>query len=192
VLPHSVNAQAVVDTSLNRVVSDSTPRTGPVITNDIPLATPVDTVKPAFQPIPKKSALYSAILPGAGQFYNRQYWKIPIIYVGVGVSAYFLIFNTQNYRGYRQAYIGRLGNATYQDDYTKNWRLPDLKTLQDQYRKQLDLTILLTGIGFTLQVLDALTFAHLKNFDISKDISLRMQPVTLPTGDPGLGLVMRF
>lgn len=191
----SLHAQAVPDTSLNQVVPDSIPhRNTSVVNNDIPPAPVADSpvIKPPFQPIPKKSALYSAVLPGAGQFYNRQYWKIPIIYAGVGAATYFLIDNTQQYQRYRQAYINRINNPTYRDEEFKNRSTSDLKTLQDQYRKQLDLTILLTGVGYTLQVVDALAFAHLRNFDISKDISLRMQPVALPRGDPGFGLVMNF
>lgn len=187
-------AQAVPDTSLNQIVPDSLPaRNTPAVDRDIPLAPPDSPViKPAFQPIPKKSALYSAVLPGAGQFYNRQYWKIPVIYAGVGAATYFLVFNTQKYQGYRHAYISRINNPTYQDEYTTGRSNADLKVLQDQYRKQLDLTILLTGVGYTLQVVDALVFAHLKNFDISKDISLRMQPVVLPNGGAGMGLALKF
>lgn len=145
-----------------------------------------------FQPNPKKSALYSAILPGAGQLYNRQYWKIPIVYVGVGVATYFLIDNSMQYQRYRRAYVSRINNPNYQDEFTGVRGINDLKILQDYYKKNLDMTILLTTVGYTLQVLDALAFAHLKNFDIGKDISLRMQPVALPNGAVGMGLAVRF
>jgi hypothetical protein len=145
-----------------------------------------------FQPIPKKSALYSAILPGAGQLYNRQCWKIPVIYAGVGVATYFIVENSRQYQRYRAGYIARITNPNVQDDFTNKYSQQDLQVLQSTYRKYLDMTLLFTGIGYTLQVMDALAFAHLKNFDVSKDISMRFQPVALPNGDPGLGIVMRF
>jgi hypothetical protein len=149
-----------------------------------------------FQPNPKKSALYSAILPGAGQLYNRQYWKIPVIYAGVAVAAYFIIDNSRQYQRYRKGYIARINNANIEDEFTRLGAASDVKSYvqanQSLYRKYLDMTILFTGLGYTLQVLDALTFAHLKNFDVSQNISMRMQPVAMPNGDPGFGLVMRF
>lgn len=179
---------------MHRVVSD----TGMIHSSRLPNALPNRTTDTAldrrlpFQPNPKKSALYSAILPGAGQLYNRQYWKIPIVYAGVGVAVYFLVDNTNRYQRYRAAYIARITNSNVQDEFTGKYSEQDLQVLQSTYRKYLDMTMLFTGIGYTLQVMDALAFAHLKNFDVSKDISMRFQPVALPNGDPGLGIVMRF
>lgn len=181
-------AQATPDTSLNRILPDTGRQT---TTQAVIAPTPVP-VTPAkdepFQPNPKKSGLYSAILPGSGQFYNRQYWKIPIIYVGVGVAGYFIADNLKQYRHWRQIYIARLqgdrsDNLPYSDG--------DIKTLQDSYNKYLNMTVLLTAVGYTLQIIDAITFAHLKNFDISRDISMRMAPVATPQGI-GLGLVLQL
>lgn len=191
-----VTAQAVPDTTLNRVVPDTMPaRNAAILDAPSPEQAAYDSLKVKllpFQPNPKKSALYSAILPGAGQLYNRQYWKIPVIYAGVGAAIYFLVDNSNQYQRYRSGYIARINNPNIQDDFTGRYDQSQLQVLQNAYRKYLDLTILFTGLGYTLQVLDALTFAHLKNFDVSQNISLRMQPVALPNGDPGLGLVMRF
>ena len=198
-------AQVVPDTSLNTVLSDTLVdrknatfeaqknKSVSVIAQKEVTA----TNKPvAFQPNPKKSALYSAILPGSGQFYNRQYWKVGVIYAAVGVGVYFLVDNTTKYQNYRKAYVNRLTNPNYQDEFTGRWAasqtITNLQTLQDQQKKYLDLTYLLTGVGYALQVIDALAFAHLKNFDVSQDISFRLQPVAAPNGGAGLGLVMRF
>jgi hypothetical protein len=190
------SAQAVPDTTLNRVVPDTMPaRNAPILESPAPDQAAYDSLKkrlPPFQPNPKKSALYSAILPGAGQLYNRQYWKIPVIYAGVGAAVYFLIDNSNQYQRYRRAYVARINNPNVQDDFTGKYDQGQLQVRQNTYRKYLDMTILFTGIGYTLQVMDALTFAHLKNFDISKDISMRVRPVAMPNGDPGLGLVMNF
>ncbi len=184
--------QAVPDTSLSTVIPDTArdarlaepPQVrveGPVVTAP---ATPA-----AFQPIPKKAALFSAMLPGAGQIYNRQYWKAPIVYAGVATSIGFLVFNTNQYRQYRSDYLASLDPAgDYQGIYTTS----QLQTLQDAYRRYLDLTVLFTALGYTIQVLDALVYAHLKNFDVSKDLSMRFQPVVLPGGGAGFGLVMNF
>ncbi len=71
-----------------------------------------------WQPNPKKAGFYSAILPGLGQTYNRQYWKIPVVYAGVGAAAYFISNNLSKYISYRKAYISRINNPNYVDQYT--------------------------------------------------------------------------
>jgi hypothetical protein len=139
-----------------------------------------------WQPNPKKAGLYSAILPGAGQLYNRQYWKIPVVYVGVGAAVYFIKFNSDKYRSYRAAYIASLEGREH--EYTDKYDQAALKQLQDGYKRYLDMTVLFTALGYTLQVIDAVVFSHLKNFDVSRDISFRLQPVAHPNG-AGLGLV---
>jgi hypothetical protein len=144
-----------------------------------------------FQPNPKKSGMYSAILPGLGQLYNKQYWKVPVVYVGLAVAGYFIVNNLSNYRSYRQAYVNRINNPDYIDKYTGVYDEAQLQQLQNDYSKYLDITVLITSIAYVLQVLDAVTSAHLKNFDISRDISMRMKPVIYPTG-AGIGLVMNF
>jgi hypothetical protein len=148
--------------------------------------------KGPFQPNPKKSGLYSAIIPGLGQLYNRQYWKVPVIYVGIGVAAYFFETNLTSYRDYRSAYIGRVNNPYPTDKYVNLYTEDQLKQLQTDYEQYLDLTALFAGIGYILQVMDAIVFAHLKNFDVSKDLSFRMSPVVYPNGGAGFGLVMNI
>ncbi len=145
----------------------------------------------AFQPIPKKAALYSALLPGAGQAYNRQYWKIPVIYAGIAVAGYFLIDNTNQFRKFRSAYLSSLDPLGSDDPLTKTYNSQQLKTLQDAYRQNLDMTVLFSALGFTLQVMDALVFAHLKNFDVSRDLSLKVRPAVMP-GGAGVALVVNF
>lgn len=139
---------------------------------------------------PKKAALYSALLPGAGQLYNKQYWKIPVVYVGVGVAVYFYTENQKNYRRYRKAYISRLDPTLPDEEPLRS--VEELKILQDEYKRWLDLTSLFTAVGYTLQILDAVVFANLKDFDISQDISLRLQPMAMPNGGAGFGLAVKF
>ncbi|XZF14047.1 DUF5683 domain-containing protein [Chitinophagaceae bacterium MMS25-I14] len=190
--PAEVAAQAVPDTLVNQRIPQPPDTAKPAATEQVaPLAeTPqVPGKKEPFQPNPKKSGLYSAILPGSGQLYNRQYWKIPVIYAGIAVAGYFIVDNTNQYRKYRKIYIARLqGDRSDGLPYLDT----DIKTLQDEYQKYLDMTVLFTSLGYIIQVLDAITFAHLKNFDVSPDISMRVQPVAMPNNGIGLGLVVHF
>ncbi len=142
---------------------------------------------------PKKTALFSAIVPGLGQFYNKQYWKIPVIYALVGAAVYFLNDNSKNYNAFRREYAGRQSkDPNFVSQFPQYQDIATIAAAQDYYRRNLDLSILLTGVGYTLQVIDAVVFAHLKGFDISEDISLNARPVITPQGGLGFGLVMKF
>jgi hypothetical protein len=193
-------AQAAPDTALNNITTDTARQKiampGAVVKQSLVKprvdATPLIAAKPKpFQPNPKKAGLYSALVPGLGQLYNRQYWKVPVVYVGLGVAGYFIIDNENNYQSYRKAYIGRINNNNPTDKYVGIYTQSQLQQLQNDYSRYLDLTVLLSALGYTLQVLDAITAAHLKNFDISRDISMHIAPVAMPNG-VGLGLVMNF
>ena len=144
-----------------------------------------------FQPNPKRAGLYSAILPGLGQLYNRQYWKIPVIYGGLTIAGYYIVDNLTNYQAFRKAYIGRINNPYPNDKYVNIYSSDQLQQLQNDYSKFLNLTVLFTGIGYTLQIIEAITAAHLKNFDISRDISLQVEPVLYPKAI-GLGFAVKF
>ncbi len=148
-------------------------------------------IKKLFEPNAKKSGMYSSILPGLGQAYNRQYWKLPLVYGILGTAGYFIKFNLDNYQKYRRAYVYSIdGDPATTSEFTQ-YSSSDLKSLQDSYRKNLDLTVLLTALGYTIQIMDAVASAHLKNFDVSPDISMRMLPVVAPNYI-GVGLVMNF
>jgi hypothetical protein len=200
-------AQALPDTSLNKVVPDTLAdrkaadleKRTRIVAATAPVRADTATGKQPFQPNPKKSALYAAILPGSGQLYNRQYWKVPVVYALTGVAVYFLVDNTKQYRNYRKSYVSRLTNPYYEDErtlpyegYDESIVLSNLQQQQNYYKKNLDLTYLLTGVGYVLQVVDALAFAHLKNFDVSPDISMRAAPIAAPNGGMGLGLVVNW
>jgi len=166
------------DTTVNRSIV-YTQDTAAVILHKIPT-----------QPNPKKAGMYSALLPGAGQFYNKQYWKIPVIYAGIATAAYFIEFNAGKYNDYHTAYVNRV-SGQYTDKYINLYTTDNLKTLQDDYQRYLDLTVMLAGVGYILQVLDAVVYSYLKNFDVSRDISMHMGPVHTPEGG-AVGFVMNF
>ncbi len=143
-----------------------------------------------FEPDPKKAGMFASILPGSGQVYNRQYWKLPIVYAILGTAGYFIWYNYDQYREFRTAYISRLDASTANDQYPL-YDISDLKRIQDGFRQDLDIIVLLTTVGYAAQILDAVASAHLRNFDISPDISMELQPVIGPNY-AGVGLVLNF
>ena len=197
---HHCFAQAVPDTSLNNIIRDDSVRQKKDSaslsiknkTNDGVDTAATTAVKAGpFQPNPKKSGLYSALIPGLGQLYNRQYWKIGLVYAAVGVTGYVFVNNLTLYESYRKAYIGRINNPYPTDKYVLQYSTDQLNQLQNDYSRYVDLTVLFGTIEYAIQVLDAITSAHLKKFDISRDISMHVRPVVVPNG-VGMGLVLNF
>jgi hypothetical protein len=180
------HAQIGADTSLNNIVNDTLRKKRAVVDT----STPAVKVRP-YQPNPKRAGLFSALLPGLGQIYNRQYWKLPIVYGGVAAAGYFFVTNIQDYQSFRKAYIGRINNPYPSDQYVGIYSTDQLQQLQNDYSRYVNLTALFTGLGYMLQVLDAITAAHLRNFDMSRDISMRFAPTMTPQG-PAMGLVVNF
>lgn len=188
---NGINASDVsIDSNNTNVDTSHTAQVNGAPTQDTGSGDILPKKKEAFQPNPKKAGMYSAICPGLGQLYNRQYWKVPVVLVGIGVASYFISTNLNNYQTYRNAYISALSAAggVRTDQFRNIYSTEQLQQLESQYEQYLDLTVLFTAVGYGLQVLDAITYAHLKNFDISRDLSMRMAPVAFPRGG-GVGLV---
>lgn len=122
---------------------------------------------------PSKAAFYSAILPGLGQAYNKKYWKIPIVYAAMGTGIYFYVTNNKNYNRYRRAYKRRL--AGFNDDEFQNIVVDDnaLIDAQEFYQRNRDLSLLLTVVAYVLNIVDANVDAHLLQFNVSDDLSVR-------------------
>ncbi|HNQ13471.1 MAG TPA: DUF5683 domain-containing protein [Bacteroidia bacterium] len=129
--------------------------------------------------LPNKAALYSALLPGAGQIYNRKYWKLPIVYGGIGMMTYFAINNNKELERYRTAIKLRSdGDPNTIDEFADRYEDQDLFTLKDFYRRNRDVSII-SGVGiYLLQIVDAYVDAHLLYFDVSDDLSLHIRPYT--------------
>lgn len=159
---------------------------------------PKTAVAPALPFVtPKKKAMFSAMIPGLGQIYNRHYWKLPIVYGGLGAAGYFIYYNNSQYNYYREIYAGRLSNKPEFLNKDSHISTDNIKRLQDSWRSDRDMLGLVTALVYGLQVMDALVFAHLREFDISDDISFKIKPATLPTWQPlspavGVGLVFQF
>lgn len=131
---------------------------------------------------PAKAALFSAILPGAGQIYNGSFWKLPIIYGTGAVLGYFLIDNNNKYQDYRQALITRNsgGQDKYYNDPTfgvqRSNGTSNLRLQRDGFRRNRDLTVLLSVGAWGLNVAEAYVHAHMKDFDVGENLSLRVRP----------------
>lgn len=127
---------------------------------------------------PHKATIYSALIPGLGQIYNKKYWKLPIIYGLTGVFIYAFDFNNDNYNKYKNAYAditsGKIetfqGFTEYQVSY-----------LKDAYRRNRDLNVIVLAGIYLLNIVDATVDAHLFNYDISEDLSLNVQPAVNKT-----------
>jgi hypothetical protein len=131
---------------------------------------------------PKKAALLSAVLPGAGQVYNKKYWKLPIIYAGAAGLVYSLQFNQSRYVKYRDAYKYRIDDdATTVDDYVGIYSDDNLNTLQQYYHRYRDLTVIGFAALYALNIIDASVDAHLFTFNVSDDLSLNVQPTLINT-----------
>lgn len=135
---------------------------------------------------PSKAAFYSAVFPGLGQIYNKRYWKVPIVYaaIGLGISSY--ISNNNSYNSFRDAFKRR--RAGFTDDEFFDLRPDDgitpttpdfsdsaLQNAQERFQRSRDLALLITIGLYALNVIDANVDAHLKQFNISDDLSMDME-----------------
>jgi|TARA_B110000914_G_scaffold201460_1_gene193716 hypothetical protein len=128
---------------------------------------------------PSKAAFYSAVFPGAGQAYNKKYWKIPLVYAAIGTSIYSYDFNKKKYWNYRNAYKNR--KAGYTNDEFQNLILDDERLLDgaDFHKKNKDLSMVFIIIFYILNILDANVDAHLKQYNVNESLTLN------PYIDPG-------
>ena len=121
---------------------------------------------------PKKAAIYSAVIPGAGQIYTKKYWKVPIIYGGLVTSAYFINDNNNQYNEYRDAALLSYETGEDQLGYTYS----ELITLKDHYKRNREISYFSFVGVYILNIIDASVNAHLFHFDVSDDISLNIRP----------------
>lgn len=132
--------------------------------------------------IPQKAAMYSAVLPGLGQVYNRKYWKLPIVYGGFAALTYWTVFNHNNYIRYQSALEIRTdGNPHRVDEFAGDPRFTEqvLTDYMEFYRRGRDRAIIWTAGFYALTIVDAVVDAYLYDFDVSEDLSLRVSPSIL-------------
>ena len=126
---------------------------------------------------PAKATLMSLCLPGLGQIYNKKYWKVPVIYAGIGVLSYSIVFYTNYYLTYKSAYIEKFnGDSTGNySDIVRKLTKEEILSYMEYYRRNLEITIIFTAIWYILNIVDAAVDAHLFTYDIKKDLSLRIE-----------------
>lgn len=138
---------------------------------------------------PRKATLYSAVLPGLGQIYNRKYWKLPIVYGGFVTLGYFINFNNELYVKYKQAYSDIIDNDPSTNSFKKLNVNPiffekekilqlteRLRMAKDGSRRNRDLVVISTAVFYALNILDASVDANFFNFDISDDLTINWVP----------------
>ena len=199
------NAKAAAADSLNPILTqqdtlrllDSANK--PLLSSNDSLQLRKDSIKIAkkrdwatWRPNPKRAMWLALVLPGAGQIYNRKYWKLPIVYGGFVGCAYALRWNNQMYRDYSQAYLDLMDDDPNTQSYNQflhlGAKIDDsnkaryqklFKSRKDTYRRWRDLSVFcLIGV-YALSVIDAYVDASLSEFDISKDLSLRVEPTII-------------
>ena len=142
---------------------------------------------------PKKASILSAVVPGLGQIYNKKYWKVPIVYACLGATIYYSIENQSNFNTYAEALKLRSngGDDIYKDIYTDN----QLVTISEFYQRNRDLSYILTGVVYILNIVDASVDAHLFEFNVDDNLSFSTQPNILATTQgvyPSLLLKLNF
>ena len=162
---------------------------------------PIDTAR--LKHNPRKATIRSAIIPGWGQAYNQKYWKIPIVYAAIGIPAYTFFYNKKWYNRTREAArmlsSDPLDTANYRQRVDqKLWvffstpnSVPSLLNYRNQYRRDMDYSVLIVLLMWGLNVVDATVDAHLKEFDINENLSFHVKP-TLFQGSSTAGVSFVF
>ncbi|MGV3636108.1 MAG: DUF5683 domain-containing protein [Flavobacteriales bacterium] len=189
---------AQVDVLPDRPVVDSTAVNDPLI---IQGAGPMDTTSSSAaladtldwrqRHSPGRATLFSAMIPGAGQLYNRKYWKAPLVWGALGASLYFVQRNGKEFRRYKDAYIAVTdGDPSTSDEFNGRVNASQLLEVTDTYRKWRDMSYIAVGLVYVLNIVDASVDANFVRFDVSRDLTLGLGPAWDLTGQgaPGVSL----
>lgn len=126
---------------------------------------------------PATATLLSLAVPGLGQCYNKKYWKVPIIYGGFAALTYGVIFNTGQFTRFKTAYGYRVdGDSLTVDEFDGRVSNGELQSNMDSYRRSRDLCYIGMGLLYVMNLIDAAVDAHLFYFNVSDDLSMRVQP----------------
>jgi hypothetical protein len=169
---------------------------------------------------PHKATMYSVMLPGLGQAYNKKYWKIPILYAGIGATIYAISWNTSRYKEYKNGFrdFSNFYDYKYQspdletpipkptaDSYNEildldwentdlgrdNWFKNQLQNNKDSYKHDRDLSYIILAGVYVLNIIDAAVDAHLMNFNVNDELTLRVEPAVSYSAFTGNSLGFR-
>jgi hypothetical protein len=132
----------------------------------------VASYKSAKEPNPGRAALYSALLPGLGQVYNGEYFKVPIYWGCLLGATHFLMNNNTNYKRFKRIH----NEATTDPNYSQSISAETAKWYRDEYRRYRDYSIVATALFYLLQVVDANVFAYMHDFEVTDDITMKIEP----------------
>lgn len=206
-LPETV-VPAVVGDTLRRVVKEVLrPENLAILEKD---TLPVTIKTGPNLPVPKKSAIYSLILPSAGQIYNRDYWKLPFVYAGFGGAGYMIYWNTLRYNDFLKPYLASvdangkpLNKETYEvyirtDKEYRSLSLDQIKRGKTFYRRYREYGFVILAVVYALTAVEANVAAHLKNFNanMNEDLTFRIEPsidrTFMAQTAPGVKLIIGF
>ncbi len=195
--------------SFSQRILDSTGRT--IVADTMQRPVPTDSLAKVAEPVadkkvdsvlkvhsPRKAIIRSAIIPGWGQIYNKKYWKLPLVYGALGATAYIFFDNLQVYRDSRFAYKAKFrasqGDSSLLPDVKPEYLVYSLESLRanrNEFRKYIDYSVLFFVFFWGLNVVDAAVDAHLKSFDVSPDLSLRIKPgYSEMAGTKGISIIL--
>ncbi|MEO6721934.1 MAG: DUF5683 domain-containing protein [Ferruginibacter sp.] len=144
---------------------------------------------------PRKATLRSAIIPGWGQIYNKKYWKLPLVYGSLGITAGVFFYNVKNYKLLRLAYIYATDKDTTNDKLIdpkfKQLSAGAIRSYRNSFRQNVDYSVLFFLVFWGLNVVDATVDGHLKQFDVNENLSLEFKPGYSPMANTaGLSVVL--
>jgi hypothetical protein len=144
----------------------------------------------------KRTIIHSAIIPGWGQINNKQAWKLPFVAAAVGLPAVIFFYNINEYKGLRQAYIYKSDTIKANDELIPEkysvLSANSLRSYRDEFRRNVDYSVLVFILAWGLQVADAAVYAHLRDFDVSDNLSMKIKPNFNFQGQSGVALVFNF
>lgn len=153
----------------------------------------IDTYAQRFDP--RKALFYAAIFPGAGQVYNRKYWKVPLVYGGFAIGIYSVNFYQDLYVRYK-AQLFEIINDRSLTVSSRGYSEAQLRSIVNKSRRERDFWIILNGFWYLIQIVDAHVDAHLKEFELNPQLKVRLEPILqndILTGrTSGVALIIRF
>lgn len=141
---------------------------------------------------PTKAGLYSAALPGLGQYYNRKLWKIPVVWGALGTGIGVTLWYDKQYKRYRNAYIAELNGQPHEFSDIANVDKVVLGNTQDRVKRQRDYAIAATAAVYILNIVDAVVDAHLYEQKQDPDLVFRPSVLENPGGQPRIGLAINY
>lgn len=155
----------------------------------------IDTIDYLNLKNPMRASLYSAVVPGLGQFYNKKYWKVPLVWGLIGTGVGFVVHYNNQYKEYRGYYLDKLYGYELENPTLNSMDIRQLAIIQDDRKRNRDYAIAITALAYILNIVDATVDAHL--YGIKKDPDLSFDPVLIQNNQTqnlalGLGFSLKF